>query len=428
MNKKLDLISFYHRTDEYPTKHSLGSLRLAQKVLHIVEPSISVKSYSLYQDTSTIKSDIKSNGADVIGFGAYIWTREKIVDLVEVILEEMPDKIIMLGGPEIYSGSFLCKRYNDYNNVIFVVGEGEKPFESLLNDLNAFNYDPKHCSKYYINNDNTSIREQINYPSELYSDDFLESYGIESSDLNEFVWFETSRGCPYLCGYCGHKTRNNMGYIDEDIIKKEIINIGRLGVKKVFIVDPILGGIPVRGKKILKLFNEYAPNSKLLFYLRPEYIDEEYAEILSNTNIEELRVGIQTTNPAVPKWIRNNSVNSIRMRAPLLTEHNIIWTAELIVGLPGDDLNGIQQTFEHVIDELQPESIEAYHLTVIDGTKLATFLDGDGELWLKADPKSCRVVESNSYDDKELNCMISYAKEMCGEYERGLSYAEIICT
>lgn len=123
----------------------------------------------------------------------------------------------------------------------------------------------------------------------------------EDKQKEDFAWYETVRGCAYNCGYCGHKTRNNLGYIDLENVEEEIKNIKEQGIKRLFIVDPIIGGNKQKGKQVLRMCNEQIPDTKIIAYLRPEMLDDEFVEILSSCNLEEMRFGIQTLNPAVPR-------------------------------------------------------------------------------------------------------------------------------
>lgn len=92
----------------------------------------------------------------------------------------------------------------------------------------------------------------------------------------DFLYYETTRGCGYNCGYCGFKNRENVEFFDLEFVEEEIKRIGELGFKDVFIIDANLGGTPQRAKEILKMFAVYASQARLTIYLRPEFIDDEW--------------------------------------------------------------------------------------------------------------------------------------------------------
>lgn len=204
--------------------------------------------------------------------------------------------------------------------------------------------------------------------------------------------------------------------------------IGKLLRKnKIIIYDryPILGGTPKRGKEILSMFNKYAPNTKITSFLRPEYLDDEYLELLSRSSIEELRFGIQTINESVPNWIRANNISKILKILPLLTSTGIPWRAELIVGLPGDDIYGLKRSIEFVIKEVHPTYLHAYHLSVLKETEMYSLLNNPGDKWIKIYEDTMRAKESYSYSEKELIWMVQYAVLITALYNMYASVDEI---
>lgn len=74
--------------------------------------------------------------------------------------------------------------------------------------------------------------------------------------------------------------------------------------RNVFVVDANLGGTPKRAKKILRMFNTYAYQSKLTIYLRPEFVDDEMIILLEQANLKEVRIGIQTINKKIPNIVK----------------------------------------------------------------------------------------------------------------------------
>ena len=155
-----------------------------------------------------------------------------------------------------------------------------------------------------------------------------------------FTWHDTAVSCPYTCGYCGHKTRPQVALRDDELVKEEITNIGRIGFENVFIIDPILGGIPKRDIKILKWYKQFAPDTKISAYYRPEYFSDETISILSGSNIKEILIGLQSTNPSIPDWLRSNNLQKVRKYLPQLSKNCIFNRIELITGMPGDTPEG----------------------------------------------------------------------------------------
>lgn len=275
---------------------------------------------------------------NLIGLSNYSWVENAVKYIDILIKKENPNSDIAIGGPQVENIDL-----TEWENEYFIIGEGEQTLYNLAkyiengkkdidffkNNLNIFNKEnPK------------MIKNEI--PIQVCNPLFT---SVIPKD-RDFLWYEICRVCAYSCGYCGHKTRKKIAYFDLNIIENEIKSIGKLNFKKVFIIDLNFAGNKERAKAIIDMFNRYSPQSELTLYLRSEFIDDEAIKLYSEANIEEIRIGIQTTNNAVPKWIRSNSLRHVKEELPKLYKNNIKWRAELIVGLPGDNFEGLKNSID----------------------------------------------------------------------------------
>lgn len=305
---KVKLISFYNRLEEYPSKYSLGTLRLASYMGQNDHLNIKIVPIDSEEEVSedTVKK-ILEDSPEVVGIPDFMWTERKAQEISKQIKKINPNVMRIVGGPSTADVVF-----DDWqSDEIFVLGEGEEALlkiceEKLKNPtFNANDIHKLQLENVFSEVSDTSNRHVIytntNIPRgiPLFSDKMEQMKDEEEKE--DFAWYETTRGCAYNCGYCGHKTRNNLGYIHLENVEKEIENIKKEGIKRLFIVDPIIGGTKENGKKILRMCNEQIPDTKLIAYLRPEMLDDEYVDILSKCNLEEMRFGIQTLNPQVPR-------------------------------------------------------------------------------------------------------------------------------
>ena len=416
------LISFYNRFKEYSTKYSLGTLKLAAYIGKNEDIEVNIIPINSEEEiTKEILDKLSNPKIEVLGIPNYMWT-EKLAKLISKEVKKRNPKILRLvGGPSTPSVDF-----SDWNSdEIFIIGEGE---DALYQICQAKLKNPKFNARdinQLITNNVFSETHNLNDRHVLYTNsriprgiplfsDEIETMKQDKTPEN-FAWYETTRGCAYACGYCGHKTRNNLGDVDLDIIQEEIKNIGK---KRLVIVDPIVGGKPAQGKEILKFCNSEIPDTQIIAYLRPEMLDNEFVEILKNCNLEEMRFGIQTLNPNVPAWIRSNSIKVITRELSKLKGKSVNWRAELIVGLPGDDMKGLRNSMRTVVNEFQPTVLAAYHLTAIKGTKLYSLVDGsnkDKSRWLKVNDDS-QAIESYSYTEEEFWKMARYSNAITSLY------------
>lgn len=365
--------------------------------------NIDVDLYPIQLDLDNYKQVAKDLDSkfDIIAISHYVWSVASTKKLVDEIKKINKSKKIIIGGPEVKYVNL-----DEYKNVYFIAGEGEDSLVNLIKYIETGEKD----NKFYNNNPNIFhdkkreycyLKKELKYKNPLFT---------KFKDIDkDFLYYETSRGCSYNCGYCGFKNRFTVANFDLNFVEEEIKRIGELGFKEVFVIDANFGGTKERAKVIMSYFNKYAPNAILTIYLRPEFIDDEFIEILKHSNLKEIRIGIQTTNNKLPNWIRSNSMYHVTEELPKLSINNIPWKAELITGLPGDNLKGLKQSIDFVEDVLKPTEFCCYPLTVIKSTKMYELLNKfDDEYWLTIDENNM-AYESNSYTHDELIEMQNYA-------------------
>jgi radical SAM superfamily enzyme YgiQ (UPF0313 family) len=419
---RVAIISFFDsaRLGEYPITHSLGAMRLGA-YLQQAHPEWQVRLRAF--DEQGFAAELAGQavqGFDVVGLPAYIWTTERSRELASALLASPSPPLVACGGPET--------RAMDYHTwpvgAAFVMGQGEDPLVWLCEQRAA---DPTFDGR-SLNVDipqpvYSTARDRVRafrhavpdrgnrrlpHGIELFGRDFEELLTDDPVETS-FTWYETARGCIYDCSFCGHNTLPFFATFDLDLVRREITNMRDRGIRRIFLIDPILGGKAARGKEILRLFQQIAPEISISAYMRPEFLDEEFVDILVESNIHELLMGLQTTNPSVPKHVRGNHFDKIMRFVPTLAQRGVPWRAELIVGLPGDDMSGLRESLRFTVEELRPWSVHSYHLTAIPETELFELLNRtDSDVWIRADSR-LRVVSANSFDESELREMLIFA-------------------
>lgn len=390
------LLSIYDRWDEYKCRFSLSTMRLAASVISIPDTKVVITPIELEcSNINKIVQNVLGHSPNFVGLVAYSWLR----DINEIIIKQLCPQvdIVAIGGPDI----MYYDKISGYNNFVKIIGEGENSIRMIV--------ERKMQGKEVCNTIN--IPYCLNYQyTPIFSYKFMNClYGWSNSDLS-FIWYDTAVGCPYKCAFCGHRIGKKCRIIAPSIVKEEIKFIGNIGVKKCSIVDPVFPYPAKHDIMILQLFKKYAPNTQIEAYYRLENTTEESVQMLADSNVSLVTIGLQTLNPNVPTWIRSNDLRKAQVILPLLSLNNIPVKLELIAGLPGDNILSLKKTMRKVIDEYQPSELRVYPLTVIDGTPLAKLLDNsnDDTLWIRRDKES-RVFSSSSYSHQELVEMISFS-------------------
>lgn len=303
------------------------------------------------------------NKYDIIGFSCYIWNIELIKQIIKIISK---DKIIILGGPEV---SYNAEYYLNNNLCSYVIkNEGEESFNKLLD---------------YIINDNGHINDIPNlYYSGGYT--FDKYVDIKKSNMaynklndvkNQIVYIETSRGCPYHCGYCMASLDNKVRFFDIEKIKSEILTLINKDAKVFKFLDRTFNANKQNFLSLIDfIIQNHKKNNSFQFEITGDLLDEDVIEYINTKapkNLFRFEIGIQSTNiksnRAVGR-IQNNEKLFKNIR--LIQDKGVIdLHLDLIAGLPYEDYNSFINTFNEVLS-LRPKELQLGFLKLLHGTSL----------------------------------------------------------
>ena len=128
---KIALINIYSRQNEYQSRYSLATMRLAENVM------------SFGYDVDLIPVDINNyqsinfdeiKNYDLIGLSNYSWVENAIKFIDKLIKEKNPDVNIVIGGPQVDNVNL-----EEWDNEYFIIGEGKKDEKFFDNNVNIFN-------------------------------------------------------------------------------------------------------------------------------------------------------------------------------------------------------------------------------------------------------------------------------------------------
>ena len=204
------------------------------------------KSINTYHDIKIVESTINnqvedivaminSEKPDVVGLSTYIWNVEYVHKVAYTLKLINPDIKIFLGGPEASfdAESLLKKDYIDW----IIKGEGETPFMTLLeNDFTA------------------TAKTVLTGPCCGYINPYTQEY-MEALQ-GRIVYLETSRGCPFSCGFCLSGRDESVRFFDMEESKKNIILLANSGTKTVKFVDRTFNCNDRRALEIFRFITE----------------------------------------------------------------------------------------------------------------------------------------------------------------------------
>jgi len=343
-------INFGNRSGNIP----LGAACLKQVVSDLKEVRVSLfpEASATYLGDAAILDGIARMAPDIVGFSVFGWNLERSLYMAHWIKTHIGAKILM-GGPEITpDNSLISVPAVDFR----VFGEGEQVFRDLARGALAL--------------ESGSASQSAEHIFQTAPSPYIQ--GLIDPLVSDMVLVETQRGCPYRCGFCYYnKSRNRVVTSPPRRVLETIQWAIAAGVKEVFLLDPSLNARPGLRDLLDGIARINADGRiRLLSEIRAEPIDLSLAEALARAGFTGFEIGLQTTNPsALACMNRHTDIGRFLTGVRHLQAAGIRPCVDLMIGLPGDDLNGFKNTVNFVIREGIHESVQVFFLSVLPGTQ-----------------------------------------------------------
>ena len=346
-----------------------------------------LREYTINQPKDEILKDIYSSGADVVCFSCYIWNISFVRELIRDLVKILPKTAFWAGGPEVsYDAEKFLTEMPEMTGVM--VGEGEKTFHDLL--------------EFYI--DGKDSLEEISGIAYRTGDKIIHNGWRELMDLsaipfvyehlekfeNRIIYYESSRGCPFSCGYCLSSIDKKLRFRDLELVKKELQFFLDHRVPQVKFVDRTFNCKHEHAMTIWKYILEHDNGvTNFHFEISADLIREEEMELMSQMRpgLIQLEIGVQSTNPETIRAIHRhmdlkklehcvNRVHSFR---------NIHQHLDLIAGLPYEDYDTFHQSFNDVY-QMKPDQLQLGFLKVLKGSLMQKEAEGYGIVYKEKEP------------------------------------------
>ncbi len=355
-------------------------LKQSADALAGVRMDILPESVSSYLGDAALIRFILSVKPDVVGFTIYNWNLFRSIHLARRIRQSSQASIIF-GGPEITSDHpVLQTDCVDF----FVIGDGEIAFRQILKYFSGH-------GAFHGTDSGTKKRSKIipgNHRSQAFAihpriidgmaDDnfrFRPSPYVNhllDSHADGLMYLESQRGCVYRCGFCYYnKSRKNVTAADDGVVLEAVRWAVDHGVKEICMMDPSFNARPGLSR-LLEKIAEINRNHMVSINgeIRAEFIDAQTADLFAAAGFTAFEIGLQSANPkALEIMNRKTDLRRFLQGTTLLKERGIIPRIDLIVGLPGDDLNGFRKTLMFVAENSLADDIQIFPLSVLPGTE-----------------------------------------------------------
>jgi len=373
--------------------HSSLSLRYLRNAARDAgHKNVWIKEFVINQPVWKIASEIQKLKPDILGIGIYIWNRSQSFELIERLQKQNPSLKIAIGGPEVSfetETSTNCpvisgegeKKWLEY---LQIIDQGKVPSKEILDRWKTFGSDLPDLKPAYLKEDYPELKNRI-------------------------VYFETSRGCPYLCSFCLSALDKTVRYFDDEQIYQQIKNLIDAGVKKLKFVDRTFNLKPNRMKSLMEWLSQFI-GSEFHFEVVGDILTPDILSFLKTVppGMFQFEIGIQTTDESVQESIdrKQNNQKLFETIKTLLAQDRVHFHCDLIFGLPGENMEIILNSFREVLS-LKPHELQLGFLKFLPGAPIKNKIKSHEYRYQSTPPYE--FISNKELDAEEVDYLKKFA-------------------
>lgn len=322
---------------------------------------------------------IAAGTTPVLGLSCYTWNVAEFLDIARAVKAELPGVLVVVGGPHVQRAQDFL--HGDGIDVV-VLGEGEATFTELLDAPDRAAWAGV-AGIAFLGDDGEVVRTAPRgraialdvYPSAL---EVVPLRDDEGKPIYRNVAYETSRGCPYRCSFCEWGTGAIGTKIHQFSVDRIRDDLGKLvdgGIQDIWFCDSNFGALK----------EDVAKAEIVIDLKRRTGLPQTFASSWSknhNARVQEIvrrmhregllwhyHLALQTLTPLALELSHrtNMRANDYEPIVRSLADEGVPIAAELIWGLPGDNLAEFERNLDHLMTVFP--SINIFGYTLLPGTE-----------------------------------------------------------
>jgi len=341
---------------KYP--HCAFGLRYLMANLGELQSRARIVEFDINQRPVDIVEAILRHEPKIVGIGVYIWNAMPSLQVVADLKRLRPELVVIIGGPEVsyeYDQQEIV-RLADH----VITGEADLAFAEACRAVLQSIVSYPHVVPAPLPN-----FDRMMLPYDLYTDTDI---------AHRVIYVEASRGCPFECEFCLSSLDVPVRNAPLEPFLAAMQQLLDRGVHQFKFVDRTFNLNLKISSAILGFFLErYRLGLFVHFEMIPDRLPEAFRESIRQfpPGVLQFEVGIQTFNEQVAKLISRRQDNA-------KVEQNLRWLreetgvhvhADLIVGLPGEDMESFGAGFNRLV-ALGPQEIQVGLLKRLRGTPI----------------------------------------------------------
>lgn len=259
---------------------------------------------------------------------------------------------IIVGGPYILNQ---LKTYdsNTFNAIFQSIGadlyinssQGEKSLVSLISNLKKGQSISTVPNLFYKDKDNYISTEVIPENNQLENNPI--NWSLFKDRITVNLAIRSSISCPFSCAFCSYpSSAGKYQFLSIKSIRNELDQIQAMKkTNRVFFIDDTFN-VPVdRFKDVLRIIIDRKYTFKWYSYLRCQYVDDEMAFLLKQSNCIGVFLGIESGSNAILKNMNKKaSAEEYLKGISILKKYDILTYASFIIGFPGETIETVKET------------------------------------------------------------------------------------
>ena len=390
---------------------------------------IILKEYTINQQKDDIMRDIYLEHPDVVCVSCYIWNISFVKELMADLTKILPDADFWAGGPEVsYDAEKFLAENPEFTGVM--VGEGEETFLELSGHyIEQSPADLKDITGVCYRDGEKIVHNGWRQIMDLSSIPFI--YKDLADFKNRIIYYESSRGCPFLCSYCLSSIDKKLRFRDTEMVKKELQFFIDNKVPQVKFVDRTFNCKHDHAMAIWKYINEHDNGvTNFHFEISADLLREEELQEMSTMRpgLIQLEIGVQSTNPDTIKAI-HRTMDFEKLKGIVNRIHsfgNIHQHLDLIAGLPYEDYDSFRKSFNDVY-ALKPQQLQLGFLKVLKGSHMMEMCQEYEIVYKTREPYEVLSTKWLDYDHvlklKNVENMVEVYYNS-GQFQNTLEYLE----
>ena len=342
----------------------------------------------------------------IVGFGVYIWNAEETTKVVAMLKRVAPEVVVVVGGPEVsyeVEEQRICALADHV-----ITGWGDITFAKLCRDILA-----GEAPRQKVIAGEQPDLSRIALPYGLYTDEDI---------TRRFLYVEASRGCPFKCEFCLSALDKTAWPFDLDRFLAAVARLHERGARHFRFVDRTFNLKVGASLKILEFFLGRLDEKLFVhFEVIPDHLPDNLKEMIARfpAGTLQFEVGFQTWNPEVQALIsrKQDDAKAEANLAWLRNHSNALIHADLIAGLPGEDMDSFASGFDRLY-ALAPHEIQVGILKRLRGTPIARHTGNYRMRYNPDPPYNVLVTDRIGFADMQRIARFARYWEMIGNSGR----------